>query len=158
MRSLFGVHLPVRALFEAPTVAELALRLDGEDQHGVFDVLMPLRKAGSRAPLFCVHPVSGLGWSYAGLLREVAAEHPVHVLQARGMDSGEQLPQTLEEMAAEYVAHVRAVQPSGPYHLLGWSFGGAVAHAMAVQLQLAGEEVKLLARWTSGSRTAPTTR
>ncbi|WP_371618394.1 amino acid adenylation domain-containing protein [Streptomyces sp. NBC_00454] len=145
VRSVFGVRLPIRALFEAPTVAELALRLDGDAEGGVFDVLLPLRKAGSRAPLFCVHPVSGLGWSYAGLLREVPAEHPIHVLQARGMGSDEQLPQTLEEMAAEYVAHVRAVQPSGPYHLLGWSFGGVVAHAMAVQLQLAGEEVELLA-------------
>ncbi|WP_143660552.1 alpha/beta fold hydrolase, partial [Streptomyces sp. JHA26] len=145
IRSVFGVRLPIRALFEAPTVAELALQLDGDDEGGVFDVLLPLRKAGSRAPLFCVHPVSGLGWSYAGLLREVAAEHPVHVLQARGMAADEQLPRTLEEMAAEYVAHVRAVQPSGPYHLLGWSFGGVVAHAMAVQLQQAGEEVELLA-------------
>ncbi|WP_404955486.1 amino acid adenylation domain-containing protein [Streptomyces sp. 147326] len=145
VRSVFGVRLPIRTLFEAPTVAELALQLDGDAEDGVFDVLLPLRKAGSRAPLFCVHPVSGLGWSYAGLLREVAAEHPIHVLQARGMGSDEQLPQTLEEMAAEYVAHVRAVQPSGPYHLLGWSFGGVVAHAMAVQLQRAGEEVELLA-------------
>ncbi|MFG2723178.1 alpha/beta fold hydrolase [Streptomyces sp. NPDC048416] len=145
VRSVFGVRLPIRALFEAPTVAELALQLDGDTQDGVFDVLMPLRKAGSGAPLFCVHPVSGLGWSYAGLLREVAAEHPIHVLQARGMGSDEQLPHTLEEMAAEYVAHVRSVQPSGPYHLLGWSFGGVVAHAMAVQLQRAGEKVELLA-------------
>jgi thioesterase domain-containing protein len=47
-------------------------------------------------------------------------------------------------MAADYVARIRTVQPSGPYHLLGWSFGGTVAQEMAVQLQAAGEQVAVL--------------
>ncbi|MDS0140758.1 thioesterase domain-containing protein, partial [Amycolatopsis sp. 505] len=37
---------------------------------------------------------------------------------------------------------IRAIQPSGPYHLLGWSFGGLLAHEIAVQLQEAGEQVE----------------
>ncbi|WP_236679073.1 alpha/beta fold hydrolase, partial [Streptomyces actinomycinicus] len=145
VRSVFGVRLPIRTLFEAPTVAELALKLDGDDEGGAFDALLPLRTAGAGAPLFCVHPVTGLGWSYAGLLREIPADHPVYALQARGMDGDGELPRTLDDMAADYVARIREVQPSGPYHLLGWSFGGVVAHAMAVQLRNAGEEVELLA-------------
>jgi thioesterase domain-containing protein len=48
-------------------------------------------------------------------------------------------------MAAEYLRIIRTVQPAGPYNLLGWSFGGLVAHAMATELQMQGEEVSLLA-------------
>ena len=48
-------------------------------------------------------------------------------------------------MAADYVTFVRQVQPTGPYHLLGWSFGGLVAHAIATHLQDHGETVALLA-------------
>jgi nonribosomal peptide synthetase DhbF len=48
-------------------------------------------------------------------------------------------------MAADYVTLIRQIQPVGPYNLLGWSFGGLVAHAMATQLQHAGQEVGLLA-------------
>ncbi len=48
-------------------------------------------------------------------------------------------------MAAHYVQPIRHVQPTGPYHLLGWSFGGLVAHAIATRLQNAGEQVDLLA-------------
>jgi thioesterase domain-containing protein len=48
-------------------------------------------------------------------------------------------------MADDYVARIRSVQPSGPYQLIGWSFGGVVAHAMATRLQHDGERVSLLA-------------
>lgn len=40
-----------------------------------------------------------------------------------------------------YVATVRRIQPHGPYHLLGYSLGGTVAHAMAAALTAAGEQV-----------------
>ncbi|RZK74964.1 MAG: hypothetical protein EOP28_01670, partial [Rhodococcus sp. (in: high G+C Gram-positive bacteria)] len=40
-----------------------------------------------------------------------------------------------------YLDEVRAVQPAGPYHLLGWSLGGLIAHAMATELQDRGGEV-----------------
>nr|WP_330315608.1 thioesterase domain-containing protein [Streptomyces sp. NBC_00523] len=54
-------------------------------------------------------------------------------------------PASVEEMAKEYLAEIRRVRPHGPYRLLGWSYGGAVAHTMAAQLQAAGEQVSLLA-------------
>ncbi|MFE4535422.1 amino acid adenylation domain-containing protein [Streptomyces scopuliridis] len=108
-------------------------------------VLLPLRESGSRPPLFCVHPAAGIAWSYAGLTGPLGTDQPVYGLQARGLDGEEVLPASLREMAADYVDHIRQVQPTGPYQLLGWSFGGLVAHEMAVQLQLSGEEVGLLA-------------
>jgi thioesterase domain-containing protein len=47
-------------------------------------------------------------------------------------------------MAADYIEQIRAIQPTGPYHLLGWSFGGIAAHEIAVQLRAAGEKVAAL--------------
>lgn len=108
-------------------------------------VLLPLREEGSRPPLFCVHPAAGIAWSYAGLSGPLGTDQPLYGLQARGLDGSQVLPGTVAEMAADYVAQLRTVQPAGPYHLLGWSFGGIVAHEMAVQLQRAGEEIGLLA-------------
>jgi nonribosomal peptide synthetase DhbF len=48
-------------------------------------------------------------------------------------------------MAADYLAAIRAVCPDGPYRLLGWSFGGVIAHEMAVRLRESGQDVTLLA-------------
>ncbi|MEW2580014.1 amino acid adenylation domain-containing protein [Streptomyces syringium] len=114
-------------------------------QESGIGVLLPLRETGAEPPLFCVHPAAGIAWSYAGLTGPLGTGHPVYGLQARGLDGEEVLPASIRDMAADYVDHIRSVQPTGPYHLLGWSFGGMVAQEMAVQLQRSGEEVALLA-------------
>jgi aspartate racemase len=48
-------------------------------------------------------------------------------------------------MAAHYIKEMRALQPEGPYHLGGSSFGGLIAFEMAQQLHAQGQEVGLLA-------------
>ncbi|MFF8960956.1 alpha/beta fold hydrolase, partial [Streptomyces sp. NPDC014894] len=153
METAFGVRYTIRTLFEAPTVAALAERLhshedkdEREDETGdPFAALLPLRPRGSRPPVFCVHPAGGLSWCYAGLMSGLDAGHPIYGLQARGISGEEERPARLADMAADYVHTLRSVQPKGPYHLLGWSYGGAVAHAMAALLREQGEEVGLLA-------------
>lgn len=50
----------------------------------------------------------------------------------------------MEENAAAYVRLIKEVRPEGPYHLLGWSFGGLLAYEMAVRLRAAGDEVGVL--------------
>ncbi|OXM47309.1 non-ribosomal peptide synthetase [Amycolatopsis alba] len=112
---------------------------------GDFEILLPLRVSGDRPPLFCVHASGGLSWNYEPLLRYLPADQPVYGVQARGLARAEPLPGSVEEMAADYLAQIRAVQPSGPYHLLGWSLGGRIAQAMARSLEAEGEKVGLLA-------------
>ncbi|MGH3842872.1 MAG: alpha/beta fold hydrolase, partial [Pseudonocardiaceae bacterium] len=149
VRVVLGVELSIRAVFEAPTVAGVAARLaltpSARTQQGAFDVLLSLRSHGLRPPLFCIHPPGGLSWCYAGLLRHIPPHYPVYGLQARALTHPDSIPATLEEMVTEYVDQIRTVQPIGPYQLLGWSFGGAVAHAIAVRLQHQGDSVSLLA-------------
>lgn len=97
------------------------------------------------APLFCVHPAAGVGWEYGTLAAHLGADRALYALQARGLQDPDALPGSVEEIAEDYLRQVREVQPDGPYCLLGWSFGGAVAHAMATGLRAQGEQVGLLA-------------
>ncbi|MGW5019722.1 amino acid adenylation domain-containing protein [Streptomyces cacaoi] len=151
LRADLGTETSVGALFRAPSPAALAaLPADGahgSGDAGALDVLLPLRAGGTARPLFAVHPAGGLSWCYSGLLAPLGTRQPVIGLQARGLarPGEEELPGTMEQMAADYAEQLRKAQPRGPYRLLGWSVGGVLAHTVAVQLQEAGEEVELLA-------------
>ncbi|HKS48179.1 MAG TPA: amino acid adenylation domain-containing protein, partial [Amycolatopsis sp.] len=147
VRARFGVELTVRDLFERSTVAELAKVVDsglGAAGHSL-DVLLPLRSAGGRPPVFCLHPAGGISWPYSGLMRQLGPDQPLYGIQARGLAGPDALPDSIDDMAADYLAQIRTVSPHGPYRLVGWSFGGVLAHAIATQLQRLGEQVALLA-------------
>lgn len=145
MRAELGVDLSLRAMFQAPTPAGLsrAARLRARSD-GDFGAIFPLRASGSRTPLTVIHPMSGLAWCYSALARELDAEIPVYGVQARGIGSPELLPESVEVMLDDYVDEIRRCQPKGPYRLLGWSFGGTVAQAIAARLTGLGEEVSSL--------------
>ncbi|WUD70187.1 amino acid adenylation domain-containing protein [Nocardia sp. NBC_00508] len=150
LSSALGTKVPVMRVFTTPTpaglVADLARRAGGGvETEAAFEMLLPLRPGGSAAPLFCVHPVSGISWSYAGLAAYLDPDRPLYGLQTPVLATEEVMPDSIEDWAARYVELVRSVQPAGPYHLLGWSFGGVLAHEIAVQLQREGETVALLA-------------
>jgi amino acid adenylation domain-containing protein len=142
-----GHGIPIVDLFTHATVETLAAYLEGERTSigHALDVLLPLRPEGIRPAVFCVHPASGLAWPFAGMRQHIAPEYPLYGIQARGLHGEPGAAATsVDEMAGEYVRQIRSVQPEGPYRLLGWSFGGVVAHAMATLLQSAGQRVDLL--------------
>ena len=145
IKETFGIELSIGNLFESPTVAGLAERLEIGDDHNALNVLLPLRRSGSLPPIFCVHPAGGLSWCYAGLIKALKKDFPIYGLQARGISEPGNYPKSLDEMAADYIEQIQRVQPEGPYHLIGWSLGGNVVQAMATKLQQQGEEVALVA-------------
>lgn len=147
VRSVLGVRLSIRSLLKTPTVAALAAEmLEGrEDRGGDLEPVLRLRPNGTRTPLFCIHPGGGMAWCYTGLLSHLPREHPVYGLQARGLDGAEPLARDFGELVEDCLGRIRALRPAGPYALLGWSFGGKAAHAVAARLRAEGEEVSLLA-------------
>ncbi|MBZ4323612.1 thioesterase domain-containing protein, partial [Streptomyces huiliensis] len=139
VREAFDSQVGVRALMEAPTVRGIGRRLADWTASDELPQVMRVGQ-GSGDPLFCIHPGGGVSWSYRALAGVVG--RPVVAIQ-QTVDDGER-PGSVREMAERYADLVQSVKPEGPYDLLGWSFGGVVAHQMAAVLERRGAKVRRL--------------
>jgi thioesterase domain-containing protein/acyl carrier protein len=127
-------NLAVRTLFHAPSVRSLSQQL-GQDASEVEVVPVEFLKEGTGVPLFCIHPAGGLSWPYHALGNYL--DCPIIGIQ-QTPQNGEAEPASIRDMAKTYADRIQGVYPTGPYNLLGWSFGGAVAHELAIELQRRG--------------------
>lgn len=151
-----GLFITPGQLIQHPNVAELAAVVTTsvadptrgarvEEGSDPWSSLVPLRTTGKRPPLFLVHPPTGDIVVYARLVSELGSDQPCYGFQARGLRRLEDSHTSVEEMASYYVGLMRGRQPSGPYYIGGWCFGGVVAVEMAHQLRRAGQRVALVA-------------
>jgi amino acid adenylation domain-containing protein len=169
LQQRLGVPVSVKDLFGAPNVAALAAHLkehygrtvsavcgdDDGDASSLLNALQPvagswsplveLQRGTGKTPLFFVHPVGGNVFCYFNLARRLGDDQPFYALQSRGLSDEQHGHTRIEEMASYYIEHLRAIQPTGPYRIGGWSLGGVVAFEMARQLKAGGDEVVMLA-------------
>jgi pyochelin synthetase len=130
-----GHRITVSQLLRAPSVAGMA-ELVGRASTPPADCLVPVLDRASGRPLALVHPVGGNVVCYR-VLAEFLPDHSVW-----GVQAGEgTAPTTLEDMAARYVGELRRARLGPPWLLGGWSMGGMLAAAMAVQMADSGERV-----------------
>lgn len=150
IRGLFGVNVPLRTIIKFPTVIELAtLLLTNSVPEGTADplaVVLPVNHdpGTGKPPVWFLHGGGGLGWAYFTFAAHLE-DRPAYAVQARGSDGTDTLPGSVEEMVEDYVTQILAIQPEGPYYLVGWSYGGTVGHAIADVLDRRGHEVALVA-------------
>ncbi|GAA0618076.1 type I polyketide synthase [Kutzneria viridogrisea] len=126
-------------LLARPTIAGMADFLRDTVDSGANGPVTTLRATGGRPPLFLFHPAGGPTSVYRPLVALLGEQQPCYGFER--LDEHDTVP----ERAAQYVRLLREIQPSGPYRLAGWSFGGCLAYETACQLTDAGERVELVA-------------
>lgn len=102
---------------------------------GIDPLVVPLKMAniqGDRSTkqekkLFLLHPIGGEVTCYGPLADQMPSEFAVYGLRACDLKNYT----TVDEMVGRYVEAIESVQPSGPYHIAGWSFGGVLAYEIA---------------------------
>ena len=139
------VRLPVSLLFEAPTIGQLAAVMRQRGAVPRRPSLVPIQPLGQKTPFFCVHGGAGHVFHYHDFAQLLGVERPFYGLQPQLDEATHQSRFTsVEQMAAHYIQEMKTVQPTGPYLLSGFCFGGIVAYEMAQQLIQEGDEVGLL--------------
>jgi thioesterase domain-containing protein/acyl carrier protein len=140
----YGADLGLSTLLKARTVEQLSAAICAGRQ-AANRCLISIQPSGSKLPLFCLHGLNGEVIFWRHIVSHLRSDQPVYgiVAGAFGQDSGAY--NSIETIAKHYLREIRRVQPVGAYRLCGFSFGGFIAFEMARQLEMASEQVSLLA-------------
>jgi len=150
MNEVFHTNVPVKRIFEFPTIAQLAERIheDKKDSGSTpafriqeVNPLVRLHVDGNRVPLYCIHHIGGQIHTYTHLALALSSHFSVYAIQSRAVLDPSKEHQSLESMVRDYATIITTHQPAGPYHLLGYSTGGVLALAVADALEHMGRPV-----------------
>lgn len=145
IKTQLGRNLPPTMLLEHPTIAQLAGKLQENQEEKPWSALVPLNANGQGVPLFCLHGGGNHVFFYRELARQLGADQAVYALQSIGLDGLQDRHKSIEEMASHYLEEIQAIYPDGPYAILGYCFSNAIGLEMSRRLRAAGKEVALLA-------------
>lgn len=138
--------LPLLQLYQKPYIEDmLALFISGDlamhDQ-----IAIPVKESGKYAPLFFVASPDVNTIGCAQLANYIKSDRPVVVLQAPPSSERMQAlsPRQLPEVAEQYIQAMQAIQPNGPYNLMGMCTGAQLSFEMAKQLKESKEHCSFL--------------
>ncbi|KAI1502089.1 hypothetical protein F5X99DRAFT_427742 [Biscogniauxia marginata] len=137
--------IPVTTIISNPTIESLSQALDPASSNTPksYDPVVVLRSGGTKTPLWLVHPGMGEVLVFFNLARQIV-DRPVYALRARGFD-GEPFFGSIDELVSTYLAAIKKTQPTGPYAIAGYSYGGTMTFEIAKRLHAAGDETPFLA-------------
>jgi amino acid adenylation domain-containing protein len=150
-----GKRLPLAILFENSTVEKLALVLGMDGRSITWDSLVPVKPKGTKMPIYIVHGAGLNVLLFNTLANHMDADQPVYGMQAKGLNGIDEPLNRMEDIAAHYISSIRAQNPTGPYALAGFSFGGIIAWEMARQLEALNLEVRMLAMFDTYAYRTP---
>jgi acetoacetyl-CoA synthetase len=136
-----GVDVPVQEFVVRPTLRALVEAIGAAALEDSVNV--PLLRAGQGRPLFLVGDAWGQVMPYTALVSRLDTDRPVYGLRLPMVDADGR-HRTIPQIAQQTKALLRDVQPTGPYSLAGFSFGGLVAYELARALTADGAEVAYL--------------
>ncbi|KNG80881.1 hypothetical protein ANOM_010721 [Aspergillus nomiae NRRL 13137] len=140
-------EIPLITLMTNPTIRALSDALEQQySQHSncdMYDPVVILQRQGEKPPLWLVHPVGGDVMIFMSLAKFIV-DRPVYGLRARGFNAGEEPFHTFDEIVSTYHTSIKEKQPSGPYAIVGYSYGAKLAFEITKALEHNGDEVRFL--------------
>lgn len=140
---LCGRVLPSVVIYQAPTIRSLASLLQQIQSTYCPPVLQI--KNGVNPAIFLSHGKGADAMQMFHIAQHLNVSNSIYATQTPGIDGVTEPLNSVENMASVYIDAIQAVQPRGPYILIGYSFGGLVMMEVAHRLLAAGETIAFFA-------------
>eukprot|EP00656_Telonema_subtile_P049638 TRINITY_DN6210_c0_g1_i1.p1 TRINITY_DN6210_c0_g1~~TRINITY_DN6210_c0_g1_i1.p1 ORF type:complete len:991 (+),score=169.37 TRINITY_DN6210_c0_g1_i1:119-3091(+) len=137
----FGSALRVSALLGNRTARAIAGQIQSAHDDTTPNVVL-LSAARSTGPkvtddainVFVVHGIGGDVLSFHHLAKHLSSACPNMTVYGIQASSNRPQRESVSQIAKRYLSQIRKLQPSGPLHLVGWSFGGHVCCEIALEI------------------------
>ena len=106
--------------------------------------LVAIRPQGLKPPLFCLHSGGTHFFFYNLLANQIDADRPVYAMQASQHEGEITLHQSVTDMAKDFIAEIKKVQPHGPYHFVSYCFNTAIGVEITKILNKNSESANLI--------------
>ncbi|AXT59084.1 non-ribosomal peptide synthetase [Aquimarina sp. AD10] len=145
IKLLFGDSFAISVLFQYPTIEKLGEIIREKKEIAKGSPLVRLQKGKSdKHPVFCIHPIGGNVFCYSPMVESIKDEYEIYGLQVPYLYEDGTPHITVEDIATDYIDNIKSVQEEGPYHLVGYCFGGLIATEIAHQLKEQGDQIGTL--------------
>lgn len=142
-----GFTLSAQDIFKQPLLSTMAKLIDENkkvDKAIDREIIIHMNHETEGKPIFLLHEISGDAFQYNTLVNHLNIKAPIYCLDASGIDINKSFLQSIESLATFYIKEIQRKQPTGPYRLLGWSFGGQLAFEISKQLSGMDQEVEFV--------------
>ncbi|TYP74348.1 non-ribosomal peptide synthetase [Aquimarina intermedia] len=132
------VDIPLLDLFMAPTIRELAVKIERYSENKKLDdtdILLLYNAGKDKDNLFFIHDGTGEVQGYLDLVKKLK-DYNCYALHYNSSDSLEPQPLNISEIASEYILKIMKIQTEGEYKIIGWSTGGLIAYEITRQMEL----------------------
>lgn len=147
-----GLSIPIGQIYLTPQLADFVAAVEEIKEDDCSPLIFPLKSGTSGQVLHAVAPAQGGVFHFRKLAEHLPDRVGLSVIEPRVSASGRHAYADMAELVGSCLGALRQKQPQGPYHLVGYSFGGVIAWEMAVQLEVEGQRPELLVMLDAGSR------
>lgn len=140
---IFKYEISISLLFLYPSIRGIAKNIREEEFLNKLECVVKLNNGRDEKNLFMIHPMHGMVYQYKDVAVLLKEHYSVYGIQTRGFLTESKLPDSIDEMAGDYLRQIKVIQKHGPYIFAGYCFGCVVGYEMIKRLEMAGEAVEL---------------
>ncbi len=138
-----GLELVPNAIFEHQTIEKLSLAIESATPKN-WKYIVPIKKTGSKSPIFCIHAGGGHAFTYQNLAKKIDADIPVFALQSSVIFNKEKMPKSIEQMSQDYANEIIKAQPYGNINIVVYCFSTCIGLEIASYLKAKNRTVNII--------------
>ena len=139
LRKSVGTQLPISVIYRAPTPALLAQAIESfAKKKTPTHTFITLSKSGNEEPVYLLPGVGGHPLGFGPLVKLLSQDRPYIGVQLPDINKVKELGQSLNSIATWIIEQMNLSESKIAPNLIGYSFGGALAIEIAIQLEQQG--------------------